>query len=111
HTELEGLRGWMLTVLAALSTGVVSFDAVGRLTTIDRAAARMFGVNEAAVGQLLAEVLAGPDVKDVVAVVQRTRRQKAGGVEQELHLRRRGTTLSLLASATALRGPEGEYAG
>jgi len=71
----------------------------------------MFGVNEAAVGQLLEEVFAGPDVKDVVALVQRTRRPKAGGVEQELHLRRRGTTLSLLASATALRGPEGEYAG
>ena len=32
-------------------------------------------------------------------------------MEQELHLRRGGTSLSLLAAATALRGPEGEYAG
>ena len=111
HTELEDRRRYIETVLEALSSGVVSFDPLGRLTTINRAAARMFGVNEAAVGQLLEEVFAGPDVKDVVALVQRTRRPKAGGVEQELHLRRRGTTLSLLASATALRGPEGEYAG
>jgi len=111
HTELEDRRRYIETVLEALSSGVVSFDPLGRLTTINRAAARMFGVNEAAVGRLLEEVFAGPDVKDVVALVQRTRRPKAGGVEQELHLRRRGTTLSLLASATALRGPEGEYAG
>jgi two-component system nitrogen regulation sensor histidine kinase NtrY len=71
----------------------------------------MFGVTEGAVGRLLEEVFAGPDVRQVVALVQRTRRPKAGAVEQELHLRRGGTTLSLLASATALPGPEGEYAG
>jgi len=68
-------------------------------------------VSEAAVGQLLEEVFAGPDVTDVVALVHRTRRPKAGAVEQELHLRRGGASLSLLAAATALRGPEGEYAG
>src|SRR5947207_2002910 len=111
HTELEDRRRYIETVLETLSSGVVSFDPLGRLTTINRAAAKMFGVSEAAVGQLLEEVFAGPDVTDVVALVHRTRRPKAGAVEQELHLRRRGTTLSLLASATALRGPEGEYAG
>jgi two-component system nitrogen regulation sensor histidine kinase NtrY len=111
HTELEDRRRYTETVLEALSSGVVSFDPLGRLTTINRAAARMFGVTEGAVGRLLEEVFAGPDVRDVVALVQRTRRPKAGAVEQELHLRRGGTTLSLLASATALSGPEGEYAG
>src|SRR5439155_1072967 len=99
------------TVLETLSSGVVSFDPLGRLTTINRAAAKMFGVSEATVGQLLEEVFAGPDVTDVVALVHRTRRPKAGAVEQELHLRRGGASLSLLAAATALRGPEGEYAG
>src|SRR5207244_817148 len=83
-------RRYIETVLEALSSGVVSFDPLGRLTTINRAAARMFGVNEAAVGQLLEEVFAGPDVKDVVALVQRTRRPNAGGVEQELLRRRLG---------------------
>jgi two-component system, NtrC family, nitrogen regulation sensor histidine kinase NtrY len=111
HTELEDRRRYTETVLEALSSGVVSFDPLGRLTTINRAAARMFGVTEGAVGRLLEEVFAGPDVRHVVALVQRTRRPKAGAVEQELHLRRGGTTLSLLASATALPGPEGEYAG
>ena len=111
HTELEDRRRYTATVLEALSSGVVSFDPLGRLTTINRAAARMFGVTEGAVGRLLEEVFAGPDVRQVAALVQRTRRPKAGAVEQELHLRRGSTTLSLLASATALPGPEGEYAG
>ena len=111
HTELEDRRRYIETVLETLSSGVVSFDPLGRLTTINRAAARMFGVSEAAVGQLLEEVFAGAEVRDVVALVHRTRRPKPGAVEQELHLRRGGTSLSLLAAATALRGPEGEYAG
>ncbi len=112
HTELEDRRRYIETVLEAITTGVVSFDPLGRLTTINRAAARMFGLGEAtAVGRLLEEVFPGPDMKDVVTLVHRTRRHKAGAVEQELHLRRRGATLSLLASATALRGPEGEHAG
>src|SRR6184192_1762496 len=105
HTELEDRRRYIETVLETLSSGVVSFDPLGRLTTINRAAARMFGVSETAVGQILEEVFAGPDVRQVAALVQRTRRPKAGAVEQELHLRRGGASLSLLAAATALRGP------
>ncbi len=112
HTELEDRRRYIETVLEAITTGVISFDPLGRLTTINRAAARMFGLSEAtAVGRLLEEVFPGPDMKGVVTLVHRTRRPKAGAIEQELHLRRRGATLSLLASATALRGPEDEYAG
>src|SRR5437773_10536670 len=43
--------------------------------------------------------------------VQRTRRPSSDSVEHEFQLRRGGAILSLLASTTALRGPEGEYAG
>jgi two-component system nitrogen regulation sensor histidine kinase NtrY len=112
HTELEDRRRYIETVLEAITTGVVSFDPLGRLTTINRAAARMLGLSEAAaVGKLLEEVFAGPDVKDVVGLVGRARRAKGGATEEELRLRRGGVTLALLASATALRGPEGEYAG
>src|SRR3989442_4213353 len=112
HTELEDRRRYIETVLEALTTGVVSFDPLGRLTTINRAAARMLGVNEAtAVGRLLEEVFIGPDLRPVVAQVQRTRRPKAASAELEFQLRRAGATFSLLASATALRAPDGEYAG
>src|SRR5499426_4641408 len=112
HTELEDRRVYIETVLEAITTGVVSFDPLGRLTTINRAAARMLGVNEStAVGRFLEDVLAGPELRAVVAQVHRTRRPRAASTELEFQLRRGGATLSLLASATALRGPDGEYTG
>jgi two-component system, NtrC family, nitrogen regulation sensor histidine kinase NtrY len=112
HTELEDRRVYIETVLEAITTGVVSFDPLGRLTTINRAAARMLGVNEStAVGRFLEDVLVGPELRAVVAQVHRTRRPRAASTELEFQLRRGGATLSLLASATALRGPDGEYTG
>ena len=112
HTELEDRRRYMETVLEAITTGVVSFDPLGRVTTINRAAAHMFGIAEAAsVGRLLEEVFAAPDVREVVTLVQRARRPRSGSAAVELHLRRGGVTQSLLAAATALRGENSEYAG
>ena len=112
HTELEERRRYTETVLEAVTTGVVSLDPQGRLTTVNRAAAAMFGLQSAAaVGRPVEDVFGSPDLREVIGLVQRVRRIKAGAVEQELHLRRRGATVSLLASATALRGPEGEYTG
>ena len=112
HTELEDRRRYMETVLEAVTTGVVSFDALGRVTTINRAAARMFGIAEvAAVGRLLEEVFAGPELREIVTLVQRARRPRAASAAIELSLRRGGASLSLLAAATALRGESGEYAG
>ena len=112
HTELEDRRRYTETVLEAITTGVVSLDSLGRVTTINRAAARMFGIAEAAsVGRLLEEVFAGPSVRDIVTLVQRARRPRAASAALELHLRRGGGELSLLAAATALRGRAGEYAG
>src|SRR5882724_4463444 len=112
HTELEDRRRYIETVLEAITTGVVSLDALGRITTLNRAAARMFGVAEpAAIGRLLEEVFTGPEAREVVMLVQRTRRPQTGTAAIQLQMRRGGVALSLLASATALRGPEGAYDG
>jgi len=112
HTELEDRRRYIETVLEAIATGVVSFDPLGRVTTINRAAARMFGLAaETSLGRLLEEVFAAPEGKAVTTLLGRTRRPETGAAELQLHLRRGGSALTLLASATALRGPDGEYAG
>jgi two-component system nitrogen regulation sensor histidine kinase NtrY len=112
HTELEDRRRYIETVLEAITTGVVSFDPLGRVTTLNRAAARMFGLAEAAsVGRLLEEVFTGAERREIQTLVQRTRRPRAGSAASEMHLRRGGVGRSLLAAATALRGENGEYAG
>ena len=112
HTELEDRRRYIETVLEAITTGVVSFDPLGRITTLNRAAARMFGIAEAAsVGRLLEEVFTGPEGREIVTLVQRTRRPRTGSAAIEVHHRRGGLAQSLLAAATPLRGENGEYAG
>src|SRR5712691_11192107 len=112
HTELEDRRRYIETVLEAIATGVVSFDHENRLTTMNRAAARMFGLEPAATsGRPLEDIFAGGDLHDVIVLVQRVRRARSGSIEQELNVRGGSGRVSLLASATALRGPDGAYAG
>ena len=112
HTELEERRRYIETVLEAITTGVVSFDAVGRLTTINRAAARMFELSEeASVGRPLEEVFRGPEGREIVSLVRRAGRATGGAVTAEITRDQSGARLSLLASATALRGPEDGYGG
>jgi two-component system nitrogen regulation sensor histidine kinase NtrY len=112
HTELEERRRYIETVLEAVTTGVVSFDPLGRVTTINRAAERMFGLDaNASVGRLVEEVFGTADAREVAALVARTRRPRSAPAALELHLRRGGANVSLVASATSLRGPDGVYAG
>ena len=112
HTELEERRRYMETVLEAITTGVVSFDPEGRVTTINRAAARMFGLDEAgSIGRPMAIVFAGDERAEVVTLIQRTQRMRSGAAERELRVTRDGASWTLLAMATPLRGPDDDYAG
>ncbi len=112
HTELEDRRRYIETVLEAITTGVISLDPQGRLTTVNRAAAAMFGLADRAIeGRPVEEVFGTPELRDILGLVQRIQRSRPDSVEQALQLRRNGAPVSLLASGTALRGPEGEYAG
>jgi two-component system nitrogen regulation sensor histidine kinase NtrY len=112
HAELEGRRRYTETVLQAVATGVVSLDPSGRLTTVNRAAARMLGLSaESAVGRSAQEMFRGPEFYEVGELIQRMNRLREGALEREIHLRRDGHAVSLLSSATALTGPDGKYAG
>ncbi|MBM4439095.1 MAG: PAS domain S-box protein [Candidatus Rokubacteria bacterium] len=112
HTELEERRHYIETVLEAITTGVVSFDPEGRVTTINRAAARMFGLDAAlSVGRPVDAVFPAGPLAEVAELVHRTRRLKGGVAERELRVTRDGASIALLAMATALRGPDGEYGG
>ncbi len=112
HGELEGRRRYTETVLEAVATGVVSFDVTGRLTTMNRAAARMLGLTAtASSGRTMREVFSSREFDDIVALAQRVSRVRVETTERELHLRRDGVATTVLASATPLHGPDGAYAG
>jgi two-component system nitrogen regulation sensor histidine kinase NtrY len=65
----------------------------------------------AAVGRHYAVAFGAPAYLDVVTLMQRMERLRAGTVERELQLPLDGKSLTLLASLTALGGPEGEHLG
>jgi len=112
HGEMEMRRRYTETVLEAVATGVVSLDPAGRVTTINGAAERMLGVPaQAALGQPDSAVFGRPEFGEIAALIKRMTRLKEGTVEREVHLRRDGQAITLLSSATALRGPDGADMG
>ncbi len=112
HAEMEMRRRYTETVLEAVATGVVSLDPEGRVTTINGAAERMLGIPaQAALGQPDSAVFRRPEFGEIAALIKRMTRLKEGTVEHEVHLRRDGQAITLLSSATALRGPDGADMG
>jgi two-component system nitrogen regulation sensor histidine kinase NtrY len=112
HAELTERRSYTETVLEAVATGVVSADAAGTVTTVNRAAARMLGLDPAAaVGRHYTEALLDAEFADLVALIRRMDRLREGSLERELGVGRDGRRLTLLASLTVLRGPAEEYLG
>jgi two-component system, NtrC family, nitrogen regulation sensor histidine kinase NtrY len=112
HTEMEERRRYTETVLEAVATGVVSLDPDGRVTTINGAAERLLGLDAMQVqGHSATRVFRSPEYVEIDALIQRMGRVREGMLDREVHLRRDGQAVALLASATALRGPDGGYVG
>jgi two-component system nitrogen regulation sensor histidine kinase NtrY len=112
HDEMEMRRRYTETVLGAVATGVVSLDPAGRVTTINGAAERMLGIAAPGVARIReASVFHRPEYAEIAALVTRMARLREGTVEREVHLRRDGQAITLLASATALKGPDGTDMG
>jgi two-component system nitrogen regulation sensor histidine kinase NtrY len=66
RTELESRRRYLEILLANITAGVISVDADGRITTINQAAASLFGLDAAtSVGQEIDEVFRADAYADV----------------------------------------------
>jgi two-component system nitrogen regulation sensor histidine kinase NtrY len=112
HAEVEQRRRYTETVLETVATGVVSLDASGRITTINGAAERLLGLPASQVhGQAASAVFRSPSYAEIAVLIERMGTQRDGMVEREVHVRRERHSVVLLASATALRGPQGSYMG
>ena len=112
HAEVEQRRRYTETVLETVATGVVSLDAGGRVTTINGAAERLLRLPAREIqGKPASLVFRPPEYSEITTLIQRMGRQREGMVDREVHLRRDGQAVALLASATALRGPHGSYMG
>jgi len=110
HQEVEGRRRYIETILDRITTGVVSVDAGGTITTINGAAARLLGVDRSSVGQPARAALDRADLQPIAALVAGASRS-GGEPAQEMAISRDGHEIHLAVAATALVGESGASEG
>ncbi len=69
HVEVEARRRYVETILERITTGVVSVDAAGAITTINSAAARLLGLQRQIVGQAAVAVFDRTDLQPLRALL------------------------------------------
>jgi two-component system nitrogen regulation sensor histidine kinase NtrY len=107
HLEVEGRRRYIETILERIATGVVSIDASGAVSTLNRAAMRLLDLGPTAIGQQASEVFGREDLQPFGALLRAAGTGKVEPSAQEVALMRDDRELQLAAVATALRGTEG----
>src|SRR5262245_8698791 len=112
RTELDARRRDLEIVLGNIAAGVVSADPRGRVTTVNRAAADMLGIDAAtAVGRPLADLFAG-DAHAGLRPALAPLLAGEGTLESQLTLTRRdGDEVTVLVTGTGLRDEAGHAQG
>jgi two-component system, NtrC family, nitrogen regulation sensor histidine kinase NtrY len=111
HLEVEKRRRYIETILERITTGVVSVDAGGAVTTINSAAARLLSLTRTIVGQPALAVFDRPDLEPLAALLAGAGRAVADPSAQEIAITRDGQEIHLAAVATALVGESGASEG
>jgi two-component system nitrogen regulation sensor histidine kinase NtrY len=111
HQEVEGRRRYIETILERITTGVVSVDASGAITTINSAAARLLGLNRSSVGQPVQAAFARPDLEPIATLLAGAGRSRGEPAAQEIAIPRDGQELHLAVVATVLVGESGASEG
>ena len=111
HVEVEIRRRYIETILERITTGVVSVDGGGIITTINSAAARLLSLDNGIVGQPATAVFARQDLQPLGALLANTGRSKTEPAAQEIAIPYQGQELHLAVVTTALVGDTGSPEG
>lgn len=112
NVEIEQRRQYMEVVLNSVSTGVISVDAEGLVSTINQSAAQML--------RLRAEAIRNRNYQDLLPsryraaadeVMEQLRTSESGIMEMPIRITIAGRPRSLLISLAALRNENGDYMG
>ena len=110
HVEVEDRRRYIETILERITTGIISVDAGGTVTTINSAASRLLTLDRGVVGQAAASVFGRADLQPLGALLAGVG-AKAESAVQEIPVLRDGQELQLAVVATSLIGDHGEPSG
>ena len=112
NVELEQRRRYMEIVLRDVAAGVVSADAEGRVTTVNRSAERMFGVEaEAILGKHYRELLGERELEIVEDFYKSLKYAGDGSVDRQVEVEVQGRTLTMLVNMTVLKDEEDQSLG
>ena len=107
HLEVERRRRYIETILERITTGVVSLDPSGVVTTVNSAAIRLLGLEPTVVGQSARAVFARPDLTALGLLLAGSGRGGAAPVAQEVAISRDGHDVHLAVVTTTLVGDGG----
>ena len=111
HVEVETRRRYIETILERITTGVVSVDGAGNITTINSAASRLLGLGRHVVGQPAQSALGRQDLEPLRKLLITASRGKSDPVAHELALARDDQEMHLAVVAAAFVGDDGVAQG
>ncbi|MBW2673214.1 MAG: PAS domain-containing protein [Deltaproteobacteria bacterium] len=112
NTDLEQRRKYMETVLRNVSAGVVSINRNNVISTINRAAEKMLGINgEEILNRRYQDVLKPEHMELVKELLEELYENDGGFVERQIQLIVKDSVIAILVSAIILRDDDGNYMG
>jgi two-component system nitrogen regulation sensor histidine kinase NtrY len=111
HQEVEARRRYIQTILDRITTGVVSLDADGRVSTVNNAAARLLGLDDDFAGRPASELFERPDLQPLAGLLVTSRNGGQDPPAHEVSIARDGRELHLAAATTTLHGEGGTVEG
>ena len=79
NAEVDARRRYIETILERVATGVISIDAEGRIQTVNGAASRLLGLDEAAIGQAAGAIFSASRSRAAAAARRIDARQRRTG--------------------------------
>ena len=112
NIDLERRKEYMEIILKSIAAGVISIDKEGNISTINKSAERMLGIEgDRVLGRRYREVL-NPEYREVakewVREINSTRKDT---IEKQVSVTSKGQTLTLLVHITVLRSATGSFMG
>jgi two-component system, NtrC family, nitrogen regulation sensor histidine kinase NtrY len=112
NQELEARRSYMETVLENVAAGVISLDKHGRVSTLNRSAQLMLGVDAAAArGRAYRHVFSAAHLDSIRGLIKRMASSRRESIADQIQLRVHGRVLTLLVNISLLRDSDGRYLG
>ncbi|MCK4739718.1 MAG: PAS domain S-box protein [Deltaproteobacteria bacterium] len=112
NVELESRRRYIEIVLGNIPAGVVSIDRGGKITSLNKVAAEILGLNEAdAPGKNYKDIMR-PEDRDVLKdMIREMNELTAEYIERQMKVTLEDRVMTVLVNLNALRDENGEYLG